>query len=207
MTDDSGKTRAQKLLSKITDSPIVAYILVIAAIFSAIAGFTDTVGKIHTGFQAAITYLDLDEKDTNRPQSIWIPLGAYPVKNTAGSIIDVNEMPKPGYYVHINHPLHIVIADPLPLNIQSTDGGVPKPRKLPYHQDDTRPYYTNIPYDDYKLLDIDIVKLTTSKKATQKIPGEQDRIINIGPEEYERIKETHTEIWGRLENLKIFGDQ
>lgn len=206
MTETNEKTRAQKLMSKITDKPIVAYVLVAAAILGAIANFTGTVEKV---FDASIKLLPhLSKVDPNRPPSVWIRIDSYDVKDEAG--IKVNETPKEGRFVQVAFPpVTSAIADLLPLKIPSKDGMPPKPRRVPLLKLHEKYYNTFIPQDVYELLDVDVVEIPTGR-AIKKRKGELDRIVYLDSENKEiqgAITQTHIEVWGRIENLKSFGNQ
>jgi hypothetical protein len=91
-----------------------------------------------------------------------------------------------------------------------TDEGLRKPRKLPLR--DIYDMYDDsfIPSGLYRLLDVDVVE-RPSGRATLRRQGQPDKIIYVDPETNEEISgptlRTHTEVWGRLENLKSFGAQ
>jgi hypothetical protein len=206
MAQDSEKTRVQKLLSKITDRPIVAYILVAATILGGIASFTAAMEKI---FDASTKVSDLLSKvDPDRPPSLWIRLDGHVVKDETGLV--VNEAPKGGHFVQLSFPpLTEAIADPLPLNISAMYGGTPKPRKFPIPKPYDMYYATYIPKGIYRLLDVDTVKMPSGRDTAKK-GSEPTRVVYLDSK-YNEIHASdtkfHTEVWGRIENLKSFGIQ
>jgi hypothetical protein len=206
MAQDSEKTRVQKLLSKITDRPIVACILATATILGGIASFTGAVEKIYDISTKVANHFS--KVDPDQPPSVWIRLDGYVVRDETG--LNVKDTPKGGHFVQITFPpISTAIADPLPLNISAIHGGSPKPRKLPLPKPYDMYYATYIPSGFYRLLDVDIVNMP-SGRATVKKGSEPTKVIYLDSE----LKEIHAsdtkfhiEAWGRIENLKSFGVQ
>lgn len=206
MAEDEKKTRAQRLLSKITDRPIVAYIVVGATILGAIASFTSNVETIFGSSEKVLA--SLAKADPKRPPSLWIRLGKHDVKNESG--VNVEETPRAGHLVQVTSPpITYAIADSLPLKISSLNGGTSKPRKLPVTKPYDMYYETLIPEGTYQLLDVDVVEMP-SGRATSKKGNEPTKVIYLDSNNNEihgPLTQTHMEVWGRIENLKSFGIQ
>lgn len=204
MTKDNEKTQAQKILSKITNRPVIAYILVVAAVLGSIANFTGTLEKAYESSKRILSHLS--KVDINRPSSVWVRLEPYNIKDETGVIIKEN--PKAGQFIQVESPpIREAIVDPLPLIIASVDGDPPKPRRLPLPKLYDMYYDTIIPKGIYRLLDVDIIERPSGRVIVQEgkappkviyIDSDYNKII--GP-----ITQTQTEVWGRIEYLDSFG--
>ncbi|WP_415776316.1 hypothetical protein ACMYQ1_09950 [Shewanella oncorhynchi] len=182
MTEDSHQSKAGKILSRLSNKLPVAYLLVAVTLLGSIAGFTDTVEKLHT---FVVKYME--KPDTNRPKSLWVSLDKQTVKDRTSTTL--SRPAQAGDYVYVTKPIYIVVADPLPLEVPLVSGSRPA-RKLP-----SRDFYgTFIPAGAYELLDVDVISLTDS--------------YAVSPQCDEQVEsKCHTETWGRIENLAVFGKQ